>query len=386
MVPHLMVLLFTVVFAAQLGLGLISPLLPIYAMDLGATGLWLGIIFSVFSFARFVAMPIVGRYSDTHGRRMFIIIGLAAYTLLSLMYIFASSSLDLTLIRFAHGIASALIIPVAMAYVGDLSPKGEEGRYMGMFHMALFLGIGFGPLLGGVFADEFGINSAFIAMFAVAFINLVFVVVGLPESRAVMKDGKLVPYRIVLTNRVVQALLTYRTVNMVGQGMLFTFLPIYAVEFLGLPLSFAGLLISTKMIMFSLLQYPGGILADRFNRVYLVIAGGSVFIIVLFAMPLATDAIQLLVLNVVGAVGSAISVASTTAITTSVGREVGMGTLMGLYNSFASLGMGGGPIVAGIIFDYIGMNEIFYAGGLLIILSVAVFYVLMPRQHHKSKS
>ena len=281
MVPRLMVLLFTVVFASQLGLGLITPLLPIYAQDLGATGLWLGIVFAMFSIARFIAMPIVGRYSDAYGRRKFIMVGLTLYTAISLTYIIASSPQDLMLIRFAHGIASALIIPVAMAYVGDLSPKGEEGRYMGMFHVALFLGIGFGPLLGGIFADEFGLNSAFIAMFAVAFVNLVFVVFGLPESSAVQKMIGKTSYRSVITDRRVQALLTYRTFIMVGQGMLFTFLPIFAVGELGLPLSFVGILISTKMITFSIVQYPGGLLADRFNRTILIVVGGAVFFIVL---------------------------------------------------------------------------------------------------------
>ena len=104
MVPRVMVLLFTVVFAAQLGLGLITPLLPIYAQDLGASGLWLGIVFAVFSIARFIAMPIVGRYSDVHGRRMFIIVGLTIYTIISMTYIFATSPMDLTIIRFSHGI------------------------------------------------------------------------------------------------------------------------------------------------------------------------------------------------------------------------------------------------------------------------------------------
>jgi len=49
---RLFTILFTSVFAAMLGLGIVAPLLPIYAADLGATGIWVGVIFSAFAFSQ----------------------------------------------------------------------------------------------------------------------------------------------------------------------------------------------------------------------------------------------------------------------------------------------------------------------------------------------
>jgi len=60
------------VFSSMLGVGIISPLLPLYAENLGATGIWLGIIFSSFSISRTVFMPIIGRLSDRRGRKIFL--------------------------------------------------------------------------------------------------------------------------------------------------------------------------------------------------------------------------------------------------------------------------------------------------------------------------
>jgi DHA1 family multidrug resistance protein-like MFS transporter len=61
--------LFIALFVSMLGLGVVSPLLSIYADDLGATGIWLGAIFSGFNIARAIIMPVVGRLSDRWGRR-----------------------------------------------------------------------------------------------------------------------------------------------------------------------------------------------------------------------------------------------------------------------------------------------------------------------------
>ena len=67
--------LFISLFATMLGLGIVSPLMPIFAENLGASGIWLGLIFSSFSLARGIFMPIIGRISDKTGRKKFIIVG-----------------------------------------------------------------------------------------------------------------------------------------------------------------------------------------------------------------------------------------------------------------------------------------------------------------------
>ena len=64
------VILFFSIFSSMLGIGIIAPLLPIYAESFGASGLWIGIIFSGFSISRSIFMPIVGRWSDKRGRKI----------------------------------------------------------------------------------------------------------------------------------------------------------------------------------------------------------------------------------------------------------------------------------------------------------------------------
>jgi len=77
--------LFVVVFTGMLGMGIISPLMPLYAESMGTSGLQLGLMYSGFALSRVVVMPITGRLSDRRGRKIFIAIGLLAYTIISLL-------------------------------------------------------------------------------------------------------------------------------------------------------------------------------------------------------------------------------------------------------------------------------------------------------------
>ena len=128
--------LFISIFTSMLGVGIIVPILPLYAETLGANGLWLGAIFAIFNLARSVVMPAVGRISDRMGRKRFITGGLLIYTLSSLGYIYAGSAQELFAVRLIQGASSAMIIPIAMAFIADISPPNQEGSYMGMFSVA----------------------------------------------------------------------------------------------------------------------------------------------------------------------------------------------------------------------------------------------------------
>ena len=80
---HIFSILFFSLFATITGVGIVVPLLPVYAYDLGASGLYIGLIFGSFSLSRTIFLPYFGRLSDRKGRKPFIIAGLGAYALLS---------------------------------------------------------------------------------------------------------------------------------------------------------------------------------------------------------------------------------------------------------------------------------------------------------------
>ncbi|MGD8258754.1 MAG: MFS transporter, partial [Desulfobacterales bacterium] len=183
--------LFFSIFAAVTGVGIVVPLLPIYAHNLGASGLYIGSIFGAFSLSRTIFLPYFGRLSDKKGRKPFIVPGFLAYAIISIAFIFSEAVTTLIAIRFFHGIASAMLMPVIQAYIGDITPSGREGWTMGLFNMSLFLGLSLGPLLGGIIKDTFSLQASFISMGMLAFIGFLLSFWLLPPTHTerVSKSG-----------------------------------------------------------------------------------------------------------------------------------------------------------------------------------------------------
>lgn len=362
------------IFSAMLGVGLIVPLLPLYAQDLGATGTQLGILFAGYGISNSVFTPIMGRLSDRKGRKLFLCIGLACYTVFSLGYVWAADVLQLTLVRVAQGAAGAMIIPIAMAYIGDLSPKGEEGRWMGYANAAFFSGFGIGPLLGGVLTERFGMDASFYSMGGLCLLALLVTVLFLPESsqRSVGEEGHL-SFKKMSTSPMVRGLFSFRLVQAMGRGGLMTFLPIFAATYIGLGSTLTGVLLAVNMLPMMLLSGPAGRLADRFNRKALVIVGNLIYLVTLALIPLAHTFWQQLWLCFPRAIGGAISIPAATALTVEEGRKFGMGSTTSILMMAMSLGMVIGPTLSGVIADSVDVNAVFYFGAAVGIIGTGLF-------------
>ncbi|HPE62652.1 MAG TPA: MFS transporter [Methanothrix sp.] len=372
--------LFISVFAAMLGLGIVGPLLPIYADNLGASGFWIGMIFSGFAAARAIFMPIVGRLSDESGRKKFIVVGLFAYALLSLGYVTAGSVYSLTAVRFCHGIASAMVVPIAMAYIGDLSKKGEEGTYMAKFQVSFFLGLGSGPLLGGMLNDAFGFSSAFYAMAGLSALAFLVIAIFLPETEgraySRRKDGT--GLLAALGQPAVPAILAFTALNAVVRGMLLVFMPLFAPEISLVP-GEVGLILTVSIFLMAIFQIPMGRMADRGNAPVMILTGSMVSAASLALIPETRSFWGLFLVAAVNGLGSAVMMPALMALTVKLGKRIGMGTSMGAYNTAMSLGMITAPLMGGLVMDRSSADVVFLLGGSIGVGATVIVYLLTRR-------
>ena len=134
-----------------------TPLLPIFAATLGASGAFLGIIVSVSTITGLFLKPLFGILSDRGGRRTWLLIGTCFFAFMPFLYIFITTPEQLLVIRLVHGLATAIYGPVTLAYIAELSRR-EQGRVdtdpsvaedIGWFEMARSGGYVVGPALAG---------------------------------------------------------------------------------------------------------------------------------------------------------------------------------------------------------------------------------------------
>lgn len=362
------------IFACMLGSGIVVPLLPLYAESLGASGLGLGIIFAGFATSRTLVTPLFGRLSDRHGRKPFILAGLFSYAAISPGFIWADTVALLALARFLHGIAGGLILPIAQAYVGDISPEGEEGKWMGYANAAFFSGFGFGPLLGGVVTRYYGMNLAFFSMGGLSLLAFFIALFFLPE---VARKHKAVPstlsFREMGRSRMTGGLFSYRLGQTLARAAFFTFLPIFAAARLGLSPDLIGILFAVHILLVAALGIPMGKVADLVSRRFMVVFGCVVTFAFLALLPQAHDFPVLLGLAVLGSVGNAISTPAASALVVEEGRVYGMGSTVAVFTTALNLGTAAGPILAGTIVDLTDINAAFYFGAVIVLVGAAVF-------------
>ncbi len=358
----------------MLGAGIVIPLLPLYAESMGASGLWLGIIFAAFSISRTIFTPIFGRLSDRSGRKLFICIGLFFYALISLGFVWANSVLLLVLIRLVHGVTGAMILPIAQAYIGDISPEGEEGKWMGYSSAAFFSGFGFGPLMGGILTEQMGMNIAFFSMGGLNMLAFFIALFFLPEiSRKTLAASPNLSFKEMSQSDMMAGLFSFRLTLTFGRAIFFTFLPVFAAFSLGLRPNLIGILLSIYVLLSSLLGIPSGRIADRFSRRSLVVLGCLLSFAYLALVPLAHDFWQLLALCILGSLGGAISLPAASALTVEEGRKYGMGSAIAVFTMALSIGMAVGPILGGVIVDFINIDSAFYFGAVVVLLGAGLF-------------
>lgn len=365
-----LVILLLSVFIALLGIGIIIPIMPVFAAKLGASGFALGMIIASFSITRGLLQPLVGNLSDRFGRKWFLVAGLFIYGLVGLLIPHARSVLDLITIRGFHGVGSAMIVPIAMAYMSYLAPKGEEGRYMGYLNIAIFCGIGCGPLFGGFFNDLWGMASAFNVMAALSFLAFVLVMVKMPvyaQGREHDRPGLLVSMGRMLRRNRTAGILAARWSTMIMMVPTMAFLPLLMSgwpQVTGLQI---GAVIAGRTLINALLQVPFGKLADRWRKLPLLLIGTGVMSAAMLLVPSATTALQMALLYMVLGTGEAVVWPVLGAYASEEGRNhFGHGTMMGVFSLAMSGGVFTGAMLAGWFSDHLGMAWAFYTTALAV--------------------
>jgi MFS family permease len=369
--------LFFALFATVTGVGIVVPLLPVYANDLGASGFYIGMIFGAFSMARILFLPYFGGLSDLKGRRPLIIPGLLAYTAISMGFIFFKEINALIVLRFFQGIASATLMPTIQAYVGDITTPGKEGFTMGLFNMSMFCGLSIGPLLGGVINDRFGLEISFLWMGILAFIGFLLCLFLLPPTRSEkhFASGKLpVNLKQLFSDRDIAAIFLFRFSHILCIGIIWAFLPLFAKIKFSASSSAIGILIMLGVLVSGALNLPMGLLADKISKKGMVIVGGLIVACAIFSFEWVHGFKGMVWASIFVGIGGGVAMPALMAMAVMKGNEAdSMGLVMSILTLAHSLGMFCGSLLGGLMMDFFQLQTAFPVGATVMTLTVAVF-------------
>ena len=376
--------LFFSIFATITGVGVVVPLLPVYARALGAGGLSIGLIFGAFSISRVFFLPYFGSLSDRKGRKPMIVPGLLAYTLVSIAYLFSDDITVLIAVRFVQGIASAMLLPVIQAYVGDITPRGKEGITMGLFNMSVFLGLSLGPVLGGAIKDQFGLDAAFLSMGGLSLFGFLLSLFLLPpaaDEHVVRRGSKPVRWKRLLMDREVTGLFFFRFAYTLCIGVIWGFLPVLADSELALSSAAIGFLVMLGILTSGMLHIPMGWVADRVDRRLLIVSGGLLVSYAVWSYTHADSLTDMVLASVLFGFGGGISFPALMATAVVSGeKNRAMGSVMALLTIAHSLGMLVGAMAAGAMMDLFQLRAAFPLGAASMLVGTLVFIFCVTRR------
>lgn len=344
-----------------LGISVISPVLPQYALSFSIPVALVGWAISAFALARVVMDIPAGFLADRFGRKRNMVLGLVLIIVSSIAAGTASNYAWLIFARIIGGIGSALYMTSAATWIAQISAGEFRGRYMSLYSGLVFAGTAFGPTIGGYTAAHFGLRAPF---FAYAVFSLAGLIATLPlkepvdSSRALgskmsMKDvlSVLSNGPFMLVNCAVLALFFLRT------GVRGTLVPLYASLNLGLPAERIGILLTVAAATTALSTFPSGWLSDKVGRkipmmICLFLSGVASLLIPLqasWAGLMGIMAFYGLATGLQGAIA---------AWPADLAPEGKLGTSMGVYRLMGDIGMVLGPITVTYIADYTGNSTV----------------------------
>ena len=168
---------------------IIAAAMPRIIADLGGFDRYTWTM-TAYLIASTVAIPIAGRLSDIYGRRVFLVLGLAVFTICSIPAGLSQSMNQLVAFRALQGIGGGIITASSFAASADLFPPQERGRFQAFSGIAFGIAAVIGPVLGGFIADNFAWNWIFLLNVPVG-IPVLLIVLAFPKIRPEVEDCRL---------------------------------------------------------------------------------------------------------------------------------------------------------------------------------------------------
>ncbi len=147
--------------------GTFETFLPLYAIKTGLTAYEVGIFLSSQVIVLALTKPIMGKFSDRHGRKSQIIVGTVIGALSIAAFSLVRGFFPLIGISILFGFSQSVVTSATAAYIADLSKGENRGSAMGLLGSIMDIGHTTGPLISGILAAWLGFGASFIGAGAV---------------------------------------------------------------------------------------------------------------------------------------------------------------------------------------------------------------------------
>jgi MFS family permease len=367
-----------------------NPVLKPFATSLGTPNDLLGIVASASTIPGILISLPAASLSDVLGRRKMLLFAAFVFASAPFLYLGVNSWWTLALVRFYHGFATAILMPVAEASIATLYPT-KRGERISLFNSATAVGRALAPFLGGYIL--FATNESFFTLYvAVGIAGVTAFAVGLLflAERTNIESPVYVERRsrkmfsgwlTIIKNTSVLGVSFVQASQYFVFGTVDFFFVGYLTDIAKMNLLLVGIITGSEIVALVVVRPLMGRISDRIGRTKPIVVGIAAGCIIVGAIPFTTQFIILLFLAIAYGASFATVLSSTSPRVADLVPVTLVGASMGFLSTTMDIGQTFGPIISGLIFAtnlrYTGMF-LFLSG--LLAVSVAVFLMSKNRR------
>ena len=359
-----------------------SPVLPLYVKALGGDNFIIGLISAFSPLAGILFSFPIGIMSDRIGRKKLLISSAFIFLIAPLLYLSVHSAMWLIPVRFFHGMATAILGPIASAMIVG-SYKKDKGEKLGIYSSSTLIGRTIAPLLGGFIISYFA-NLSGLMSYRYVYITAFLMAIPVFVLTLMLKDKQNVNSKIrtgifyvdlkyFIGNKRVFSTALVQMATYFAFGAFETYLPVY-LSLRNIPPYQIGLIFSVQILFIALSQPLFGRIADRVDKRLQIMFGVLVLGAAIGLIGFFTSIVSAIVLGIIFGLGLSFSTVATSTYIAEVTEKSKLGASLGGLSSIMDVGQTIGPFLTGIIITYLSFSVGFEISFLVAAISAAIFY------------
>jgi DHA1 family multidrug resistance protein-like MFS transporter len=349
-----------------------SPVLSYFASDLGATDQEKGLIGAASPATGILISAPIGVLMDRKGPRPLLWASAFLFALVPFLYFFVATPVQLVIVRFVHGLATAILGPVALAVVARWY-KNRRGERMALYSSSTRVGRMVAPLVGGFLLavpvfESYGVDvyRGVYLLCGLVGIGVLALTLLLPmgarnaprKPNSVHENMNQSSIREVL-RRDVLLICAAQAATFFLYGAYEFFMPLFWKEVVGIPEWVAGPLFALLTVTLFVAGPIIGRVSDTTGRVPFIVCGlGSLCLLTVLASAVPNILWQILLIVPIGVAIAATDSTTSPLVTEKVDPSL-KGTALGLHSTIMDVGHSSGPLCLGLLLALGGHSYIF---------------------------
>ena len=372
----------------MMGPGILAPVLPLFAREIGFGATAAGAAVGSFALARILFNVPLGALSDTRGRRLLIVGGPLVVAVGMVGSGLSDTILTLIVWRFVAGLGSSMYMTGSLAYLIDISSPTNRTRLLAVNQAALLIGVSIGPSVGGLIAAEWGLRAPFYVVAGSALIASIYGYYRMPETLEPLAEGAVQPRFRSKTAAGIRALGSAPFVAIALANFAFfltrgtaqnTLLPLVAVDSFALSVDQIGLLLGGMSLMSLVLLPVASSMSDRFGRPQVIVPSLAITAVSLGVIGLSTSSPIFVFGSLLLGFASAVAGPAPAAYAAEVSSDDDRGLAMGAFRTAGDLGLLLGPPILGTVTDSSGYPLAFGINALIVFVAAIVLAMVAFR-------